>query len=367
MFKKYSSIENTYREAFVDKIIDCGCDKKCDWLVLEKVHGANFSFICHPKEGCDIDKNSKEYEDLIVEHAKRTAILRSFGFFDYKSVSDVLDSRIKKAYICLQKSYPNMKCMNIYGELYGGGYPGYESDHKLIQKGIYYNHSCSFVSFDVFVTFDDEKETDDDEKETRSTGKWLPYDEYSKILDECNIPHLKPLFRGSFQDALKFNKKFITTIPSSFHNLPDIEDNYAEGVVIKPSVNLHLPNNSRVILKNKIDKFSEIQKHNPTKKERMKKTLAKPQPNESENVSKVRDYITTQRLNNVISKIGPFGKHDSCKPIYKDFGKLMGSFSADILEEYYKDYQISDKERKLVGKIINADAGKLIFEYLKDN
>ena len=44
MFKKYNSIENTYREKEVEQIYLHGYDKET-YVVQEKVHGANFSFI----------------------------------------------------------------------------------------------------------------------------------------------------------------------------------------------------------------------------------------------------------------------------------------------------------------------------------
>ena len=42
-FKKFSSLENTYRQATIDKIIYELLDQG-DWVATEKVHGANFSF-----------------------------------------------------------------------------------------------------------------------------------------------------------------------------------------------------------------------------------------------------------------------------------------------------------------------------------
>lgn len=43
MFKKYNSIENTYRQEFLDKIKGHGFWED-EFVVQEKVHGANLSY-----------------------------------------------------------------------------------------------------------------------------------------------------------------------------------------------------------------------------------------------------------------------------------------------------------------------------------
>ena len=41
-FTKFPSLENTYRQKEIDKIVMM--EIKDQWVVTEKVHGANFSF-----------------------------------------------------------------------------------------------------------------------------------------------------------------------------------------------------------------------------------------------------------------------------------------------------------------------------------
>lgn len=43
-FKKYNSIENSYRQKFLNYIVEQG-KAAGEWTVSEKVHGANFSFV----------------------------------------------------------------------------------------------------------------------------------------------------------------------------------------------------------------------------------------------------------------------------------------------------------------------------------
>ena len=44
LFIKYGSIENSYRDKFIQKIRDKKLEDQ-EWVVQEKVHGANISFI----------------------------------------------------------------------------------------------------------------------------------------------------------------------------------------------------------------------------------------------------------------------------------------------------------------------------------
>lgn len=43
-FRKYPSIENSYRKGFAQAVRDAGEEAGAEWVVTEKIHGANFSF-----------------------------------------------------------------------------------------------------------------------------------------------------------------------------------------------------------------------------------------------------------------------------------------------------------------------------------
>ena len=94
----------------------------------------------------------------------------------------------------------------------------------------------------------------------------------------------------------------------------------AEGYVLKPCYPSWLHNGNRVAIKCKNSKFSE-------KKKSDKPIKAKVELSEADNklVGILACYVTLNRVNNVISKIGEIGP--------KDFGKVMGLTVQDILEE----------------------------------
>ena len=43
-FTKYNSIENSYRQKFIDKIL-LELPRDTQYVVTEKIHGANFQFV----------------------------------------------------------------------------------------------------------------------------------------------------------------------------------------------------------------------------------------------------------------------------------------------------------------------------------
>ena len=59
-FKQYHSVENSFRDEFINTIKENGLDKG-DFIVQEKVHGANLTFIT---------------DGSTIQCAKRTGLLK---------------------------------------------------------------------------------------------------------------------------------------------------------------------------------------------------------------------------------------------------------------------------------------------------
>jgi len=125
-----------------------------------------------------------------------------------------------------------------------------------------------------------------------------------------------------------------------------------EGVVIRPIINRHFNGGSRVILKNKNEKWSENRKYHK---------LISLEEEVSETVLKLQEaillYVTENRLNNVISKIGEVTE--------KDFGRVLGMFNKDIIDDFFKDYgdiinELEKKELKLIRKSFNKVAVEMV-------
>lgn len=321
-FKKYSSIENSYREKFVDRIKELYPNEL--FLVQEKVHGANFS----------VHGNNTNFE---VKFAKRTAFIQqNEKFYDYQLLVRWLDDVMLRLFT---NDYDknNCKTVSIYGEIYGGNYPGIKTDVSQVQKGVLYSPNIEFIAFDMKVD-----------------GKYLSYHEFAGVMERYNIPYSRPIFYGSLDECLEYPNTYNSLIPL-MHGLEPLKENICEGNVIRPINSLFLPNKERVILKNKNEKFTEKHKKKPKKSFKPKEHLA---AHVVEIINEADVYVTENRLNNVLSKIGDI--------TIKDYGKVLGAFSKDITDDFYKENPEliskieNNSQKKTVGQAINKKASRLL-------
>ena len=323
-FKKYSSIENSFNREFMERVM-AEMPADLEYVVQEKVHGANTSFLCDGNE---------------VKFAKRTSVLaEGENFYEYALLLDTYKDRVLSLYGKVKAKYPEITHISVFGEMFGGRYPhdDVKVSHKLslIQKGVCYTPEHEFYGFDIYL-FQDEN------------NRFLPVDEVNKLFEAEGFFYAKTLFRGTLAECLKYPNAFESKI-AEWLGLPAIEDNICEGVVIRPVEPMYLRNGSRVLIKNKNERFSE-KKSAKTRN----KLFAEPVPY-SEALKalllEVEVYVTENRLSNVVSHIGEVH-------FPKDFGKVMGLFSKDALDDFLKEhgsaYTALDKcEQKSLNKELN--------------
>ena len=153
-----------------------------------------------------------------------------------------------------------------------------------------------------------------------------------------------PLQIGPLQELLEYDPFFETTLPALL-GLPYVEDNIAEGIVIKPLEPRFLSNGSRVIIKKKNERFAEItgtKKISKPKNQPLPSTsLAGGSPLYGELVEDLKRYMNQNRLDAVISKIGTVTS--------RDLPRLKGLLARDALEDFEKlseDYEkLGDEEK----------------------
>jgi Rnl2 family RNA ligase len=326
-FKKYSSIENSYRERYIEKVRETlnflGCPDML-FSVSEKVDGCNTSVITDGKG---------------IITGKRGSVLTAddkfYGFQDFAETS------LKGGAVSIMntiKREMDIKQIQVFGEFFGGGYDGYKSNVPKIQKGIQYCPDHEFYAFDILVS--------NGEKDI-----YLGVDECNKLFEEFGFFYNKELFRGTLDECLAYNPIFISTIGERL-GYPRLENNYAEGVVIKPITDLRFANGERIIIKNKNPKFNEFEKSD--KKE-------KPQVELSDTcinlMNEIGNYVTEARLGNVMSHLGELD-------MPKQMGLLMKEYSADTIEEFLKDHpeynEMPSQEQKIVNKTLNKLAVEII-------
>lgn len=322
-YTKYNDIENSQRTAFMDKIYKQGRSGGT-WVVTEKVHGSNFSI---------------RYDGKQFLCGKRTSWLTGPDneFFNYTKVLQSHKNRIEALYNHLKSELKlEFDTMTLYGELFGGSYPHPKvkkvSDAIKVQAGIWYSPFNEFYVFDMML---------DDE--------YVDYDIVVDALDSFNFLYAGPLFTGSLEECLEYENKFQTKIPSIL-GLPEIENNICEGVVIKPN-DARFMGHSRVILKNKNEKWKETGKKTKVRSE------FKFSDKGQDMLDTLFTYITENRLKNVLSKEG--------KIDHTMFGYLMKKFTEDIMKDFLKDEEqtfnsLSKEERKVIQKRMSTEAANIL-------
>lgn len=330
-FKKYNSIENTYDKEYLDKI-RLEIDEAQEFVVQEKVHGANFCFLT---------------DGIAVKAGKRTSIIEENElFYGYEALLEKYSAKVVDLFSEIKKNHNNTIAVSIFGEYFGGNYPHSEvkNDRSIsaIQKGVYYCPEHEFYAFDIYIN-------------TNTTGYYLSVDEANKYFESANFIFAKTLFRGTLNECLQYPNEFTSKVSEWLH-LPSIENNICEGVVIRPVEVIYLHNGSRLLLKNKNSKFAEkksVKKHQP------KLFVEITYSNELQTLLlQIEDYVNENRLNNVVSKIGQIS-------IPRDTGKVIGLLSKDILDDFLKEHSnayalLEKSEQKILNKHINMLATDLI-------
>ena len=330
-FKSYSSIENSYRDLYVNKIRTYFPGET--FVVQEKVHGSNFSFYTDGKE---------------VKVAKRKNFLEGDEikqFFHADTIVEKYKDKILGVFESVKEHVNGAVAeISVHGELCGGNYPHDDvkknNSVKAIQKGVYYHPDVEFIAFDIKVN-----------------GSYIGILPMNTVCVLNGIPFCGVLFEGKLDECLEYSNEFPTTIPNMF-DLPSIEGNNCEGVVIRSKSALYAPNGERLILKNKNESFNE--KHG-VGKVKIKKE-AKPFP---EHLVKFREeivsYITENRLRNVISKTGiPEEKN-------KVFGTLIKEYNHDIIIDFLKENEDLKELEKSEQKLITNKSNQLAASVIRRN
>lgn len=329
-FRKYSSIENSYREKYLESVRETlkyfGCED-AKFSVSEKVDGCNVSVIT-------------DGENIIT--GKRSSILepdeKFYGFQEYaeKMLKEKITGIFK--YFSVYNHTP-VHNVQVFGEFFGGGYKDYKTNESRIQKGIDYCPEHCFYAFDILVT------------DTAGKTEWIGVDECNAIFEKFGLFYNKELFRGTLDECLAYSPVFISTIGTRL-GYPEIEDNFAEGVVIKPVEPLFMANGERIIIKNKNPKFEEFEKKD-------KKPKEAPVYSDTCNkcIEEVGNYCTESRLNNVISHLGEI-------EMPKQTGLVLKEYSIDTIDEFRRDHpeydSLDSSEQKVINKIINKFAVDII-------
>lgn len=318
-FREYSSITGSTGKS-LKHLSKLGYDiTKDDWIVTEKIHGANFSFIVRGE---------------FLWCCKRSGLLGvDEKFFSASEIQQkyTLDAyKIHQKILAQSTDSDNIDYIQIFGEIFGGIYDGiYDGCKKTgssVQKGVFYNPEIDFLVFDIKVVTKTLSAYKDDKGELMPISWFLSYTEVMQLLEGLTLRCVPIMAQGKMADLLKISSKFITTIPK-LYNLPEVENNWAEGYVIKIN-SQHQGTRSRPMLKIKNEEsFGEVKPHKPSNIK-----LIEPEQFIKDHTVVILNYCTQNRFNNLISKIG--------KESHRD--KILGMFVADACKDYQETLEDDD-------------------------
>ena len=336
-FSGYEKMSNNLKKLGLSEN-DFSKIEKLKWVVTEKVHGANFSFI---------------YENGILKFAKRKGYLKwTDDFFGFQLMVNKLEDDILRLFEHLSNEIIGEKYI-VYGELFGGKYPHSEvnpiKDLHAIQTGVYYTPTIEFCAFDIAI------ETNDSDSKY-----YLDYKSSLAYFKQFGIFHAQPLFIGKFAEAMNFNIRINSTIPKEF-GLPELKDNLIEGVVIKPFNQIDKNTLfSRPIVKFKNSEFDEEDKFHEAVKWSFIPNISSKTENLSFIVDELRKYITQNRLVSAISKIGKLDMSNQLR-----ISEIKTEFLEDVVTDFNEnndnilnDLSISEKE--WIIKRVNSEINRII-------
>ncbi|CAG8756824.1 6393_t:CDS:2, partial [Acaulospora morrowiae] len=290
----YHAIETTSNEKRIEIFKEENLLNVCDWVVTEKIHGSNFSFQTNGKQ-VRCASRSKPLEETEEFFGFQT-VLKKYRE-NLLSLWEIMNSRGLIQESNQTNAVQEEKVIIVYGELFGGKYS--HPDVKpvpnavIVQFGIEYCPQNEFMAFDIFDGKD-----------------YLEYDTMIEMLEESRLPYLKPLFRGTFDEAYNYNPEFTTTVPTILGLPPLPFQNKAEGVILKPTKTLRVKakiRQTRVVLKIKTSDFTErVRSSKRQHKKDQKKVF--PHGPLDELSEEFKCFVNFNRFANVISKHGPIVK-----------------------------------------------------------
>jgi len=322
-------MENSYREGFMNKIIDQGfTHPSIRWVATEKIHGANSGLWT---DGVD------------VRISKKSCFIKNTeGFFNSDWILDRYKDDAITIYDSLKIVFHDIKTIGIYGEICGGSYLHKDVEPikraKKVQKGIYYTPDNDFLVFDIMATMNNGKDV------------YMPWFVVKAIEAYCKLKTVPELAQGTFDELIKYPNDG-QSVAHKIFGLPTIEDNIMEGVVLKPIEPLFLADGSRVIVKNKNEKWAEKGKAPKRERKEINENI-KPL------VEKISQYVNENRLRNVLSHIGEVTN--------RDFGLINKELLTDVMDDYIKEngneeFNVLDKkDRKEISKQVGRETAMLI-------
>lgn len=322
-FHKYSSITRLDDKSGLESALLYY--NNCDYVLTEKVHGANFKFTT---DGVDIyPGNRSQY------------IGAGFNFYGCNALVDKYREAVIQTYrnLVTRNLVEAGDYIDICGEIFGGNYFGVSApDSPMVQRKSCYLPTVDVVIFDIFV---------------HATGylDWMTV--RSNLNDGFKI--VPVIAYGPLESLMEYSNEFKTTIPELFGMEPDDRENWAEGWTLRPLQEQNFRTGRRVIFKSVSGKVKGSPRPSRAKGAVHLEGVDK------ELFDEFYENITDYRIDQVLSKFGP-ATVDNTHVITK---LLVQDIVADFKEKY--SFKIQKQNFWIVGKrAINKSAVGAVMDYL---
>jgi len=293
-FKKWPSIENSYRERFIYPFLGQHQELNDETFVItEKLHGSNIQLYFEPNKPCRVGSRNR-------------FLSAGDKFFDIWNTLERYQDLIAAFQRMVDKSNHTVR---LFGELFGGN----------IQKGVKYQEEHKIAFFGLMM---------DDELR--------PFCDFDTTMVHSGFGHLVvpiiDVVRG-LDSALKYNTEFDSKVLG-------IDNNICEGVVIQPYRKVYQSHAGEYfILKAKNEAFKEKQKE--------KKPVVVDSKLQVLNIE-FRRYITDNRLQGIFSKYGEIQEP-------KQIGQYIRYMMDDAKEDFLKDFpDVCDMDKSEQKQIFNV-------------
>ena len=350
-FNKYNHIENTTYKNLVNDIAT-KVDSDIKYYITEKIHGMNLQVTLSNLDSVPFDKifywdtvTLRDYYPEVLNIGTRNDWTNEEYIVDTITNSNLVPHLIRM-YLHLKENGTPIDSIICYGEFFGGAYPDVPKNNnaKRVQKGIYYSPDNHFLPFDIAICNGDTKEF--------MCGK--DFLSYCEMFDIPTVPVLKT--DCTFEDAINYNEHFESEV-YKMYSLPKVENNIAEGIVIKCYNKEASIGSNRVILKKKDESFSE-RTHKAEKKEKTELPS-----NLASIYNKMLEYVTEARIVNVCSHYAQIN--------HSMIGNLIKDMTVDVFTDYSTentDFNALEKaDKKVITKELNKSISKLVVGYVNNN
>lgn len=307
--KKYSKTIQSYDLKSISALKAKNPDLwDCEYVVTEKIHGANLCFAVAKING-----------EIVVKPASRN----QFCGKTFQGAGELIASISEDLKNCYKESSKNLEedVLYIYGELFGAG----------VQSGVRYGPAKRYAVFDI-----------------RMSDQWYSYDELSREIEKLNrrfkgkysleAPHLMGRFK-TLPDALTCSNEFDS-------KMSDEKDNTCEGIVITSNIPA-----GRLKIKNKNKKFTE-------RKQPRRQSLVM----DGELIpifEKMLARVNKNRFDNVLSHHDKFASP-------KQIGFFIKEFNQDILSPFTQPPEVDKKTWNHLRSMVNKHAKTIVKDHLSN-